>query len=64
MAEEYVEGAGYPVDGTFTCPIHGVSDYVVQVATEADGAPDYRCYICWRENVIEPNCQVVTRTPP
>ena len=56
--------AGYPVDGTFNCPIHGDSEYVVQVGTEEDGVPDYRCYICWRENVIEPNLQVVTRTPP
>lgn len=58
------EEVPYPVDGTFNCPIHGDSSYVIQVGTEEDGVPDYRCYVCWRENVVNPNCQVVTRTPP
>lgn len=56
----------YPiVDGsTYTCPIHGDSDTAMQFALDGEPSPDYRCYQCYRDNVINPNCEVVTRTPP
>lgn len=55
----------YPlVDGSvYTCPIHGDSPVALQMSLQGEPA-EYRCYVCWKENVIEPNCEVVTRTPP
>lgn len=52
-------------DGDWNCPIHGQVEgrNVIQVGMAGESA-DWRCFKCYRENIIIPNCQSVTIIPP